>query len=670
MMGKLARVFLLLPVFFALGLAGLIGRGWWLYHSHQASIVGKMDQYYLSLTAPSREEYLLEEDETFEVPYAASKLSVEAVPTRIYDADDRLIGEFSVDKGVFVAAPGELPVFLKKALIASEDATFYEHGGVNWKAMARAVAVDLRHLSWAQGGSTLTQQLAKVMFTTRRKIPGRKIFEIFCAKKMEQKFTKDQILLMYLNFANFGPGLFGIEAASRQYFKKSAHELELAEAAMLVGVIPNPGKYSPYQNLELAKARQRTVLKRMAKLGFIPESAVLRYSEDFWRSHLEWQQSADISFWKTTVNEAPYVVEYLRRHLLKTFSKERLLKGGLKVRTTFDLEIQKAAQQALRDGLREENRSVLATAHSSAAIEGSLAALRPSDGAILALVGGSGFNFSNQLIRATDSRRPIGSAVKPFIYAVAFESGRFRPEDILRDAPIEFKDKTGKRWAPRNYGNRYFGPVSLSLALHKSLNSVAIQVLKAIDIDQVIGVLAAATGIEREEFSRNLTLALGTVDVSTVQMARAYGLFLNGGRSSEPYFIRRIEDRSGHPVGDEAKRPPAAAVLKPETCALMIQVMKGVLGPEGSAHAATLRTGFNIPAAGKTGTTNDYRDAWFAGITADFSAAVWLGHDDMRIPLGEGKAGASAAAPIWMNFVKAAYRNRPTKDFDTSGANK
>ncbi|OGR87290.1 MAG: hypothetical protein A3J74_11310 [Elusimicrobia bacterium RIFCSPHIGHO2_02_FULL_57_9] len=669
MLNKSVRRFLYLMGLFILLAEGMFGYSWLLYYIHKKSITQKMDQYYLSLTSLGREEYLLEDDETFEVPYMASQLSVAAVPTRIYDIDDRLIAEFSVDKGVFVSSPDQLPPFLKKALIASEDGTFYEHHGINWKALIRALIADIRHMAWVQGGSTLTQQLAKQMFTTRKKILGRKVFEIFCAKKLEQKFTKDQILLMYLNFANFGPGVFGVEAAARHYFNKSARELELAEAAMLVGLIPNPTRYSPYQNLELSQARHRTVLKRMAKLGFIPESAVLRYSEDFWQRHKDWRQVSDVSFWKTKVNEAPYVIEYLRREMIKTFSKERLLKGGLKIRTTFDLELQEAAQQAIKDGLRRENW-ISEVSRSVSPMEGSLAALRPSDGAILALVGGSGFNFRNQLIRASDSYRPMGSAVKPFIYAVAFESGRFKPEDILKDGPIEFKIGAGKRWSPRNYGGKYHGPVTLSFALHKSLNSVAIQVLKSVDIDDVIKALSAATGAAPKTFPRDLSLALGTADLSALQMARAYGVFLNGGKSVEPYFIRKIEDRNGNAITEGINRPAPVEVLRPETCALMIGVMKGVLGLEGSARPAVLRTGFNIPAAGKTGTTNDYRDAWFAGFTPDFSAAVWLGHDDMRRSLGEGKAGGSLAAPIWMNFVKAAYRNRPTKDFDTPVPNR
>lgn len=318
--------------FLAAGAAGvMIFAGWWRYHSLERSIVEKMDQYYLNLTVPGREQYLLEGDEVFEVPYMASKMSVAAVPTRILDAKDRLIAEFSVEKGQYVRSPDDVPAYLKKALVASEDAHFYSHHGIDWKATARAGAVTLLKVRRQQGGSTLTQQLAKQMFTTRKKTLGRKIFEFFCARKLEQKFTKDQILLMYLNFAYFGHGCFGVESAAQYYFGKPASALEVGEAAMLVATIPNPNKYSPLDDPELAKARLRTVLKRMAKNGFLPDSELDRIERDFWDSFHRRMQTPEVSFWRTRVNAAPYVVEYVRRQMLRSVTKERLLKGGLKI---------------------------------------------------------------------------------------------------------------------------------------------------------------------------------------------------------------------------------------------------------------------------------------------------------------------------------------------------
>lgn len=645
---------------------GVIGYGYWTYKSNEKDIVERMDQYYLTITSPGREKYLLENDETFEVPYLASKLSVEAVPTRIFDAHDRLIGEFSVEKGLYVTSPDDLPVYLKRALVATEDGTFYQHHGVNWRAMARALLTDLRHMRKAQGGSTITQQLAKMMFTTRKKTIGRKVFELFCARKLEQKFTKDQILLMYFNFAYFGHNGFGVEAASRYYFGKSARELQLAEAAMLVGMVASPNKYSPFEDLELAKARHRTVLSRMAKLGFIPSTAVQRYSDDFWAQMARRAREPQVSFWKMTVNEAPYLVERARRELLKDYSKERLLKGGLRIHTTFDLDLEKDAQSALSAELAQLNASDESKDREDAdePIEGALAAVRPDDGAILALVGGSRFGFQNQLDR-TETHRPIGSNVKPFVWAQAFESGRFTPDQIFHDAPVTYKMDNARRWAPHNYGNKYYGDVSLSFALHKSLNSVAIQLLQQVGVDPVINLLAEATGIPASSFGRNLSLALGTSDASVLDLARGYSIFVNGGRLVQPYWLLYIEDRDGHVLRDERQRPaPAAPVLKPQTCATMIAVMRGIFGPEGSAYGSAQRTGFNIPAVGKTGTTNDFRDAWFTGATPDIAASVWMGHDDMRVALGEGRAGGAIAAPAWMNFIKGAYRNRPTRDFD------
>ncbi len=651
---------LLLAPFIA---AGMFCYGWWSYHLLERSIVEKMDQYYLNITTPNREEYLLESDEVFEVPYMASRLSVTAVPTRIYDSAGRLIGEFASEKALYVRDPDDVPSFLKKALVATEDGTFYAHHGINYRATARAMLANLRHLRLVQGGSTLTQQLAKLMFTTRKKTFGRKIFEAFCARKLEQKFTKDQILLMYLNFAYFGHGCNGVESAARFYFGKSAKDLELGECALLAGLVNGPARFSPYEHPDLAKARQHTVLVRMAKLHLIPSAAVERYCNDFWATMGQRLKAPEASFWRMNVNEAPYLVETVRRDLEKDFDRERILKGGLRVRTTFDLDIQRAAQAALREGLAAANRGLRKGA---APVVGGLAAVRPADGAILALVGGAGFNFSDQLNRARDIARPVGSAIKPFVYAVAIESGRFKPDDKILDAPAKYR-WGGRAWAPQNYNRKYFGEVTLAEALRRSLNSVAVKLLAACDIDAVIRLLAQATGIPRAAWPRNLTLALGTADISPLQLAGAYSVFVNGAKAVRPYYIVSIEDRGGAVLPAPAELPiPQApqAVLSTGTCAVMVVLMQGVFAPDGTAYAAARQAGFNVPAAGKTGTTNDYRDAWFAGFTPDLAAAVWVGHDDMRIPLGRGETGGRFAAPIWVNFVKAVYRSRPTKSFN------
>jgi penicillin-binding protein 1A len=647
----------------------MVFTGWWRFHGNEHSIVEKMDQYYLNLTVPGREQYLLEGDETFEVPYMASKLSVAATPTRILDVKDRLIAEFSVEKGQYVRSPDDLPAYLKKALVASEDAHFYSHHGVDWKATARAAAVTLLKVRRQQGGSTLTQQLAKQMFTTRKKSVGRKIFEYFCARKLEEKYTKDQILLMYLNFAYFGHGCFGVESAARYYFGKPASALEVGEAAMLVGIIPNPNKYSPLDDPELAKARLRTVLKRMVKNGFLADSGVDRIERDFWDSFHRRMQTPEVSFWRTRVNAAPYVLEFVRRQMLKSLTKERLLRSGLTIRTTFDLDAQKAAQDALADRLAKENAPDAQAdedgepAGKDEPVEGALVAVRPSDGSLVALVGGSGFSFQNQLDRATDGRRLMGSSVKPFVYAVAFESGKAAPDTKYLDAPITFPIAGGKRWSPHNYGNKYFGEVRLDFALWKSLNSVAIKLLKDIDIDAVREALSVATGIPLDRWPRNLTLALGTADLAPVQMAQAYAVFVNGGHAVRPWWLRAVEDRDGKIlIPGQTPKDPGPVVFKPETCKTMIEVMKGVLGPEGSAGAQAKKLGFNIPAAGKSGTTNEYRDAWFSGVTPDLAATVWIGHDD-GVPMSPGKAGGAISAPVWMKFLKTVYLSRPTKDF-------
>ena len=634
----------------------IVGSGWWTFHRLEKSIVEKMDQYYLTITTPGREEYLLQDDEIFEVPYMASKMSVSASPTRILDSRDRLLGEFITERGVYVRDPADLPTFLKQALVATEDGSFYQHRGVNYKSMARGILANLVSLHKKPGGSTITQQLAKEMFTTRKRTAGRKAFEFFCARKLERKFTKDQILLMYFNFAYFGHGCYGIESASQFYFGKPAKALQLAEAAMLIGMIASPNRYSPFQNIELSQARHRTVLRRMAKQGYIAQAAVERYSKEFWDSRDLRFHEPTVSFWRMRVNEAPYPIEQVRRELEREHPQQRIMKGGLKVRTTIDLEYQKAAEESLNRTLKEDDEDK--------ALQGALTAVDPKDGAILAMVGGRGFSFHNQLNRAVDIGRPIGSTVKPFVYAAAFERGVFKPDDRLIDEPITYRIDNNRHWSPHNYGNKYEGDVDLRTALRKSLNSVAIQILKAVGVKPVIRELAAATGRAESHFPKNLSLALGTADLNTRDVAGAYSVFVNGGRPVRPFLIRSVEDRDGK-VLDEHQPQVAAPILGAKTCAMMLEIMQGALWPGGTAHAAAVRSGFNLPAAGKTGTTNDSRDAWFSGVTPDIAASVWIGHDDMRVALGN-KTGGGLAAPIWMRFIKAVYRNRPTREFDLS----
>lgn len=648
----------------------LVGSGWLKYKHLESSIVGKMDQYFLNITTPGREEYLLEEDEVFEVPYMASKWSAEAMPTRIYDRKGRLVGEYVSEKGIYVRDPDKIPTFLKKALVATEDRTFYEHHGVNYKAIARAMLVNLKNLQIRQGGSTLTQQLAKILFTTRERTYGRKVFEVFVSKKLESKFRKDQILLMYLNFAYFGHGCFGVESASQFYFRKPASALELGEAALLAGLIASPENYSPFRKHKLSLARHRTVLRRMAKVGYIPASSVERYSEEFWQKMEDRLKTPEVSFWRMKTNQAPYFIEHVRRKLAKTFRKERILKGGLRIHTTLDLEYQKAAKEAFQEGIWRAEKSILETNKNKKEkrppLEGGLAAIHSKNGAILAMVGGRGFNFQNQLVRATDIARPTGSAIKPFIFAVAFESGEFKAEDKFTDEVARYKMGGGRYWAPRNYGNHYFGEVTLATALQKSLNTVAVKLLKKVDLDRVIELISQASGTPIDNFPRNLSLALGTADLSPMQMASAYSIFANGGYQVEPYFIERIEDRNGEVIEEHRVTTPPKRILAGNAALLTLELMKAVLKKGGTAYGAAIRTRFNISAAGKTGTTDNYRDAWFAGVTPDIAASVWVGYDDMQIALGPGKTGGFAAAPIWMRFIKETYRTRPTQEFDKS----
>ncbi|MFH2201799.1 MAG: PBP1A family penicillin-binding protein [Elusimicrobiota bacterium] len=641
----------------------LLGSGWLKFKRLETSIVDKLDRYYLNITTPGREEYLLSDDEIFEVPYMASQLSVEAAPTRIYDRGGILLGEFLEARGLYVRSSDDLPGFLKKAVVAAEDGDFYEHRGVNWKAVGRAMLKNIRSGHTAQGGSTLTQQLAKIMFTTRERTLSRKVFELFCAKKIEEKFTKEQILLMYLNFLYLGHGCFGVECAAQYYFAKPASALELGESAMLAGIIASPNNYSPFRKIELSQARHRTVLHRMAQRGFIPEASIERYSREFWEKMEGQLEAPEASIRRMRVNRSPYFIEYIRQELEREFPRARLLKGGLQIHTTLDLGMQEAAKEALSGGL-EEVRAAAGKPDRASAVEGGLAAVDSRDGAIRALVGGSGFTFRNQFNRAVNGRRPVGSALKPFIYAAAFADGLFKPEDKFVDAVASYPRGRGRKWTPRNYGGKYYGEVPLSTALQKSLNTVAVKLLARINIDRVRRLLAAVSGAEANNFPRDLTLALGSAGLTPLELAASYAVFANGGRPVRPFAIVRITDRDGRQVPFHEPAPPGEPVLSTAACRTVRIILESVLREGGTAYGAARRTGFSLAAAGKTGTTNGYRDAWFAGITPELAAAVRVGNDDMRVALGPGGTGGGVAAPIWMRFLKEAYRNRPAPAFD------
>lgn len=513
----------------------------------------------------------------------------------------------------------ELPPALPRAVMAVEDRRFYDHFGLDPLGIARAMLANLRAGGVVQGGSTLTQQLAKNLFLTHERSLARKLRELLLALWLEHAFSKDQILTLYLNRVYLGAGTYGVEAAAQRYFGRSARDLTLYQSAMIAGLLKAPSRYNPLRDPEAARARTAVVLRAMVDAGYITanEAAAAR------------RQGPG------RLNRPPGSAHYFTVWLLDRvpdFGARR--DADLVVRTTLDLEIQRAAEQALARALDGPGRKAGVT-------QGAVVVLSP-DGAVRAMVGGRSYAHS-QFNRAVQARRQPGSAFKPFVYLAALEAG-MSPDDVVPDAPVTIGE-----WSPDNFSRGHRGPVSLREALARSINTVAVRLSERVGRQRVIAV-ARRLGLT-SRLPDHPSLALGTGEVSPLELASAYAVLANGGGSAWPYGVRAIADRSGHEIyrrqGSGAGRLVAPAVL-----ADINAMLRGVVEAGTGRRAALDR-----PAAGKTGTTQDHRDAWFVGYTADYVAAVWLGNDDAS-PM-KGVTGGSLPAEIWREVMTAAHRGLP-----------
>jgi penicillin-binding protein 1A len=564
----------------------------------------------------------------------------------VYDREGAPIGEFYLQRRVVVPLD-RIPQQVIQAFVAAEDARFFKHKGVDLFAVFRAVVSNLRKGEIRQGGSTLTQQLVRAFFLTPERTWTRKVREAILAYRVERNHTKEEILYLYLNQVYFGHGNYGIEAASRDYFGKGVQDLNLAEAALLAGLPRSPSRTSPYRDFFSAIDRQRYVLRRMQREGFITASV--------------YQESLQTPVRLTPaplLNSvmAPYFVEQVRRVIGERYGFNPLLQGGLHIYTSLDSSLQMAAQEAVRQGLDEirfrlRKKTGPADPHKGEA-EAALVALDPHDGMVRALVGGYDFSFS-QYNRALQARRQPGSAFKPVIYSAALEGG-LSELTVVRDGPVTFRMAAGKYWRPQNYENRFFGPVTLRSALAHSLNSVSVRLVERMGLDRVIR-QARKLGIE-SPLEKNLSLALGTSSVSLLEIVRAYSVFANGGRLFEPLFITKVTDRDGKVLEENVPEPKQ--VLSPEVAYVMTDMLKNVIQSGTGRTAAKL--GHYV--AGKTGTTSDFRDGWFIGYTPSLIAGVWVGYDDFR-SLGDKETGARTALPIWLSLMKAASQQEESEDF-------
>jgi len=556
--------------------------------------------------------------------------------TRVYAADGQLIASLYQENRASVPLD-RIPQVLRRAVIDTEDAAFYRHHGISLRGVLRASFRNVRERGLAEGGSTITQQLARNLFLTNEKALSRKIAEMLLAIQIERRLTKDEILERYLNQVYFGQGAYGVEAAAEVYFGKPAKGLTLPESALLAGLIRAPSYYSPYDHLDRAKVRRAEVLQRMVDLGDItPRQMQLAQSASI---HLI--EKGNMGF---VGIRAPYFVSYILPQLLQRYGEEVLYKGGLRIYTTLDLTMQAAADAAVRQGIDEGTQQHLN------ARQGAMVVLDPITGYIRAMIGGYDFRAS-QFNRAWQAHRQPGSAFKPFTYTTAILRG-FPLTTMLDDQPISFPLPGGKVWEPKNFDQKWHGSITMRYALENSINVATIRLEEKIGPKAIVAT-AQRMGIQ-SHLEPVLSLTLGSSDVTLLEMASAYGVFASGGVRATPLAVLKVTDSKGKVL--EENVPQRTVVLSPEVAYVMTDLLKGVV-KRGTGTAA----GIGIPQAGKTGTADDYRNAWFIGFTPVLVTGVWIGNDDDS-PMNR-VVGGSLPARIWATFMKQATAHLDNKDW-------
>ncbi|MEK6743711.1 MAG: PBP1A family penicillin-binding protein [Nitrospirota bacterium] len=566
-----------------------------------------------------------------------------SITSRVYSDTNQLLAEFFVENRTPVVLT-DVPEALIKALVATEDTRFYSHRGLDYRGIARALYRNVRARRILEGGSTLTQQLAKVLFLTPERSYLRKIKEMALALKIEQRYTKQEIMTLYLNQIYFGSGAYGVEAAAQTYFGKQAKELSLAECALLAGIPRAPKYYSPFKSRESAFSRRAHVLNRLVATGTITGDQAREAS----RVPLPVQQTVQ----HKGPSPAPYFVEYIRQKVEERFGSSILYSGGLNIYTSINTTLQGHAELALITGLAKLEPKLDRRHRHLQPLQAAIIVLDPATSHILAMVGGRDFSKS-QFNRAWQALRQPGSAFKPIVYATAVERG-FSATDILSDTPLSIKIDPKKTWTPENFTRTYQGDVTLRKALAQSLNIPTVRLISKIGIEETIR-YARALGI-KSPLKAVFPLALGSSDVTLLELTSAYSVFANGGVRLDPVAILSITDSSGRVLSSSYPLPVQA--MKPETAYIVTNMLKGVIERGTGWKAREL----GRPVAGKTGTTNDYRDAWFIGYTPSLVAGVWVGFDDQR-SLGPKATGSRAALPVWLDFMKQAHQNQEPTDF-------
>ena len=552
--------------------------------------------------------------------------------TSIYSLDGEVIKTFTVFRFEKVSID-DIPADLKNAVISTEDKNFYRHRGFDTFGLVRSIFANIKAGSLKQGASTITQQLARILFLSNERTFDRKIKELIIAHRIEKTISKNEILELYLNSVYLGSGTYGVLSASKTYFDKELDELTLAETALIAGLPQAPSVYSPFQNPDAAINRRNQVLKRMYKTGCITKEQYEAAKKE--ELHLS-KKPRLYSF-----NKAPYFIDFVLNELERLgFEEQEISQGGLKIYTTLDLKSQEAAQNAIVNdlnayGLKSNNTQM------------ALFSFSPTTGRIYAYVGGKNYEQS-QYDRIVNAIRPPGSAFKPFVYTVALQQG-IGVDDIIDDSPISFKN-----WSPRNYGSKYRGKMPLWKALAISSNVAAVRLIQKTGTDAVI-TTAREMGITTP-LQNDLTISLGSNGVKLYDMVVAYGAFANGGFRVKPYAVERVENSRGVVIY-ENPGPKIVKVISFDTAAGMTYMLRKVV-EVGTGRAANIAKAV----AGKTGTTDDYHDAWFMGYTPDIVTGVWLGNDNnTKLP---GITGGGLPAKVWADYMRVAITNFADSVFD------
>jgi len=560
--------------------------------------------------------------------------------TIIYSGDGKILARLHREENRQVVPLSKISIYLQRAVIATEDPHFYEHHGLDFGSILRATVKNFAYGRIVEGGSTITQQLARNLFLYKRKTIVRKLAEAILSLQIERRYTKEEILELYLNQVYLGHNAYGIESAANLYFGKQAAELDLAQSAMIAGLIRGPELYSPYRNFKGSKLRQIYVINKMLDQNLIAErEAKLAAIESLNFSPKNLKRFGEI---------APYFISYVLQDLVDKYGEEMVYHGGLRVYTTLDTSMQLAAEEITTRFVSEEgkkyNFSQLA-----------LVSIDPRTGYIKALVGGADF-FESKFNRVTQAKRQPGSSFKPFIYTAAIEQG-MSPGMILEDTPTTFQVWPSRwnpdgTWQPKNFDSKFRGPVTMRCALEKSLNLPSIKLLERVGIQNAIDV-AQKMGI-KSHLEPGLSLALGASEVSILEMTSAFGVFANSGIRVEPAAIVKIESRDGitlYKNNIQEKR-----VLDENVDAIMIDMMKGVL-----SRGTGVRGQIDRPAAAKTGTTQDFKDAWFIGFVPQLATGIWAGNDDNSSM--QGVAEVAVCPRIWKAYNQTVLANQPIIDF-------